>query len=487
MSRKWTEINESMAVTREADIEFTSDMSELDASLAISEAVSFAAEGKYIAEGLFKDILSFNKKAEEREYSVEEYISEAFDIKGVFKKVIDFIIKIFKSMINFIVNMYNKATTGVKQSRATALVNKMIDGTKEKFKQITESPAYMYELTPINATPGNVGSMIEEMTDIDSAASLLYKHMLNDSYGTNSYGVRTKLKEADDKVVNFETISMGSEDSFHCSLYTLRYLYITQSLKMLVSSDKMAPINQYLNDINNMWKDLDKPDMKLTATTNPHTRVYRNIGTNDYILRDIKNEGINYEKYVLDRGLRMARRTVHTIDSTGDRGWNDNTIYGSFIPHSNPKNSNDIYSYFMKEYEAHKKRHTKRESKLSDVKDYIGMIGMRVKYMKKYNIIDTIKSAAKELEGINKRVEMMSKSIDPDGVGVNDNMTTLNAFMNGLKDTAVAYQTVFTALIQSLNSMVIDMYTSSVNAFNLYVKELGFFGLKSADKFVEKK
>ena len=141
----------------------------------------------------------------------------------------------------------------------------------------------------------------------------------------------------------------------------------------------------------------------------------------------------------------------------------------------------------MKEYEAHKKRHTKRESKLSDVKNHIGMIGMRVKYMKKYNIIDTIKSAAKELEGINKRVEMMSKSIDPDGVGVDDNMTTLNAFMNGLKDTAVAYQTVFTALIQSLNSMVIDMYTSSVNAFNLYVKELGFFGLKSADKFVEKK
>ena len=141
----------------------------------------------------------------------------------------------------------------------------------------------------------------------------------------------------------------------------------------------------------------------------------------------------------------------------------------------------------MKEYEAHKKRHTKRESKLSDVKSHIGMIGMRVKYMKKYNIIDTIKSAAKELEGINKRVEMMSKSIDPDLVGVNDNMTTLNAFMNGLKDTAVAYQTVFTVLIQSLNSMVIDMYTSSVNAFNLYVKELGFFGLKSADKFVEKK
>ena len=59
MSKKWTQINESMIQDRESDIAFASDISELDASLAISEAVSFAAEGKYIAEGLFKDILCF--------------------------------------------------------------------------------------------------------------------------------------------------------------------------------------------------------------------------------------------------------------------------------------------------------------------------------------------------------------------------------------------------------------------------------------------
>ena len=59
---KWTQINESMIQDRESTFN-TEDISDLDASLAISEAISFAAEGKYIAEGLFKDILSFNKKA----------------------------------------------------------------------------------------------------------------------------------------------------------------------------------------------------------------------------------------------------------------------------------------------------------------------------------------------------------------------------------------------------------------------------------------
>ena len=90
MSKKWTQINESMIQDRESGIAFASDMSELDASLAISEAVSFAAEGKYIAEGLFKDILSFNKKAEDMNYSVEEYISEAFFGKRYIRKDIEF-------------------------------------------------------------------------------------------------------------------------------------------------------------------------------------------------------------------------------------------------------------------------------------------------------------------------------------------------------------------------------------------------------------
>ena len=134
MSRKWTEINESMIATREADIEFISDMSELDASLAISEAVSFAAEGKYIAEGLFKDILSFNKKAEDMNYSTMEYIAEAFDIKGVFGRIIDFLVKIWGSIVNFFKGLFSESSSSGGSSKGAAspaAVNKVKEHIEE--------------------------------------------------------------------------------------------------------------------------------------------------------------------------------------------------------------------------------------------------------------------------------------------------------------------------------------------------------------------
>ena len=124
-----------MIQDRESGIAFASDMSELDASLAISEAISFAAEGKYIAEGLFKDILSFNKKAEEREYSTMEYISEAFSIGGVFKKIVDFMVRVWKNITSFIKNLFkNKSSDVVAVNKA----KKNIEVTMLESKKVLE-------------------------------------------------------------------------------------------------------------------------------------------------------------------------------------------------------------------------------------------------------------------------------------------------------------------------------------------------------------
>ena len=105
---KWTEINNSMIATREDIV--LEDMSDLDASFAISEAISFAAEGKYIAEGLFRDILSFNKKAEDMNYSVEEYISEAFSVSGIFEKILNFIKKVWDNIVKFFKNFFESSS-----------------------------------------------------------------------------------------------------------------------------------------------------------------------------------------------------------------------------------------------------------------------------------------------------------------------------------------------------------------------------------------
>ena len=135
MSKKWTEINESMLHVRES--QFTSDISELDASLAISEAISFAAEGKYIAEGLFKDILSFNKKAEDMNYSTMEYISEAFSIGGIFKKIVDFMVKIWNTIVNFFKGLFTEGTSS--SGGSTAEVKKVKEEINAAAEEIIEN------------------------------------------------------------------------------------------------------------------------------------------------------------------------------------------------------------------------------------------------------------------------------------------------------------------------------------------------------------
>ena len=130
---KWTQINESMIQDREST--FTEDISDLDASFAISEAISFAAEGKYIAEGLFRDILSFNKKAEDMNYSTMEYISEAFSIGGVFKKIVDFMVRVWKNITSFIKNLFkNKSSDVVAVNKA----KKNIEVTMLESKKVLE-------------------------------------------------------------------------------------------------------------------------------------------------------------------------------------------------------------------------------------------------------------------------------------------------------------------------------------------------------------
>jgi hypothetical protein len=193
MSRKWTEINESMVATRES--EFTSDMSDLDASLAISEAVSFAAEGKYIAEGLFRDILSFNKKAEDMNYSTMEYIAEAFDIKGVFGRIIDFLVKIWGSIVNFFKGLFSESSSSGGSSKGAAspaAVNKVKEHIEETALVVIS------ELKQEGGSNTNKPSAEKETKDEDSGkpAGLPYNKKENTKESKDDY-YRNKAKEGD--------------------------------------------------------------------------------------------------------------------------------------------------------------------------------------------------------------------------------------------------------------------------------------------------
>ena len=108
MSRKWTEINESLQADRNLGSLVEFDMGNMEADMAISEALTMAAEGKYIAGEILESFFDFNKVAENRGYGAMEYIAEAFSVGGFFKKIIDILVNFWGVIVNFFKAMFSK-------------------------------------------------------------------------------------------------------------------------------------------------------------------------------------------------------------------------------------------------------------------------------------------------------------------------------------------------------------------------------------------
>lgn len=108
MSRKWTEINESLQADRNLGSLVEFDMGDMEADMAISEALTIAAEGKYIAGEILESFFDFNKVAENRGYDAVEYIAEAFSVGGFFKKIIDILVNFWGVIVNFFKAMFSK-------------------------------------------------------------------------------------------------------------------------------------------------------------------------------------------------------------------------------------------------------------------------------------------------------------------------------------------------------------------------------------------
>jgi hypothetical protein len=108
MSRKWTEINESLQADRNLGSLVEFDMGDMEADMAISEALTIAAEGKYIAGEILESFFDFNKVAEDRGYDAMEYIAEAFSVGGFFKKIIDILVNFWGVIVNFFKAMFSK-------------------------------------------------------------------------------------------------------------------------------------------------------------------------------------------------------------------------------------------------------------------------------------------------------------------------------------------------------------------------------------------
>ena len=134
---KWTQINESMIQDRESTFN-TEDISDLDASFAISEAISFAAEMKYRAKGLVQDICDFNTKAEEMEYTCQQYIEESFMVGGIIAAIIGLIILALKTVSSSMKAMGKGMGTSIDRVLST---KKSVESLEEKISKL-DAKAY---------------------------------------------------------------------------------------------------------------------------------------------------------------------------------------------------------------------------------------------------------------------------------------------------------------------------------------------------------
>lgn len=453
--KKWTSINESLEASR-----ISSDMLEsidvLEAHVSTTEAISFAAESKYIAEDLYRDILAYNTKAEEMNYNCQEYITEATSTGGVFKKIIDFIIRVFKSLVSFIKNMFSKIGAGASnvKNRASDLMQKLLDGT------ITEAPSDN-KLKPIPMMAGNVRTIIDEVIDIGRATNLFTKH--------NYY----KNVVDKNKNVNATVILNNIQDEYEDLLYAARFKFMGAGIRSLFNEkEEMAALPRTLSVLEKMWRDLDKS----SSTTDIHERGKHEV----WQKRADMVSGSSMPKQIMGLVALLPTKLP------GFHRFNRDKVESMFVADTGGDDVSSMIKYFMTQYENSKKEFTISNPKFSDVCDALKMDAMRMQNILKYGIIDDIVNAANTLESLNKRIEVLNKSVDVDGVGVNPHMTAINGTMNTLKDLAASYQVVITTLIQSFNGMISDIYMRSVNSFNMIIQNGGFVGIAGANKKASK-
>lgn len=96
--KKWIRINESLETSRVTSEYVSEDMTDIEASLAISEAIGIAAEARYISDGIIDDMKVFNIKAESNNYTCSQYIEESFAVGGIILAIIGLIVMVWKSI-----------------------------------------------------------------------------------------------------------------------------------------------------------------------------------------------------------------------------------------------------------------------------------------------------------------------------------------------------------------------------------------------------
>ena len=96
----WTVLAENAVSKKPVNYNIT-EMNDTEAALAISEAMYEAGVAVHAGNDINDAILEFAMKADARGYDAMDYIVEAFNFGGFFKKIYDFLIKMWGTIVNY--------------------------------------------------------------------------------------------------------------------------------------------------------------------------------------------------------------------------------------------------------------------------------------------------------------------------------------------------------------------------------------------------
>lgn len=101
MAKIWQVLTENAVSKKQVNFNVV-EMSDIDATMAIQEAHYEAGAVMSAVHDIAESILEFGIEADRKDLTAMEYIAEAFDFGGFFRKIFDFLIKMWNTVVNYL-------------------------------------------------------------------------------------------------------------------------------------------------------------------------------------------------------------------------------------------------------------------------------------------------------------------------------------------------------------------------------------------------
>ena len=101
MAKIWQVLTENAVSKKQVNFNVV-EMSDIDATMAIQEAHYEAGAVMATVHDIAESMLEFGIESDRRDLSPMEYIAEAFDFGGFFRKIFDFLIKMWNTIVNYL-------------------------------------------------------------------------------------------------------------------------------------------------------------------------------------------------------------------------------------------------------------------------------------------------------------------------------------------------------------------------------------------------